>query len=26
VLVKKIDPTKIIENAKKLGYDLYNWW
>lgn len=25
VLVKKIDPTKIIENAKKLGYDLYNW-
>jgi acetyltransferase-like isoleucine patch superfamily enzyme len=24
VLVKKIDPTKIIENAKKLGYDLYN--
>jgi hypothetical protein len=25
-LVKKIDPTKIIENAKKLGYDLYNWW
>jgi acetyltransferase-like isoleucine patch superfamily enzyme len=25
VLVKKINPTKIIENAKKLGYDLYNW-
>jgi acetyltransferase-like isoleucine patch superfamily enzyme len=25
VLVKKIDSTKIIENAKKLGYDLYNW-
>ena len=25
VLVKKIDLTKIIENAKKLGYDLYNW-
>ena len=24
VLIKKIDPTKIIENAKKLGYDLYN--
>jgi acetyltransferase-like isoleucine patch superfamily enzyme len=24
VLVKKIDPTKIIENAKKLGYDLHN--
>ena len=24
VLVKKINPTKIIENAKKLGYDLYN--
>jgi acetyltransferase-like isoleucine patch superfamily enzyme len=21
VLVKKIDPTKIIENAKKLGYN-----
>jgi acetyltransferase-like isoleucine patch superfamily enzyme len=25
VLVKKINPKKIIENAKKLGYDLYNW-
>lgn len=25
ILVKKIDPTKIIENSKKLGYDLYNW-
>ena len=24
VLVKKIDPSKIIENAKKLGYDIYN--
>jgi len=24
VLVKKIDPTKIIKNAKKLGYDLHN--
>lgn len=24
VLVKKINPDKIIENAKKLGYDLHN--
>lgn len=24
ILVKKINPKKIIENAKKLGYDLYN--